>query len=137
MTQEDKKLLLKDLCARLLYGVNVSVKSKNEFINSLCSIDINGICEVNDDFYKIDNIKPYLFPLSSMTEEQLFEVQSILGKNEVKIENDFIRIVNSKRNTFSYLELEALFNWFNANHFDHRGLIKKGLAIDATNLNIY
>ena len=73
------------------------------------------------------NIKPYLFPLSSMTNEQLFEVQNILGKNEIKIENDFLRIVDSNRNTISYLEISALLEWFYKNHFDIYGLIPMGL----------
>jgi hypothetical protein len=72
-----------------------------------------------------------------MTEEQLFEVQEILGKNEIKIEDGFLRIVDSDRNTISYLEIHALLNWFYKNHFDICGLIPKGLAIDATSKNIY
>ena len=81
--------------------------------------------------------KPYLFPLSSMTKEQLFEVQEILGKNEIEIKNDFLHIIDSDRNTISYLEILVVLEWFNKNHFDYRGLIEKGLAIDTTNLNIY
>ena len=81
--------------------------------------------------------KPYLFPLSSMTKEQLFDVQEILGKNEIEIEDGFLRILDSDRNTISYLEILALLEWFYKNHFDINGLIEKGLAIDATNLNIY
>ena len=72
-----------------------------------------------------------------MTKEQLFEVQEILGKNEIEIEDGFLRILDSDRNTISYLEILALLEWFYKNHFDINGLIEKGLAIDATNLNIY
>ena len=72
-----------------------------------------------------------------MTSEQLFEVQEILGKNEIKIEDGFLRIVDSDRNTISYLEILALLEWFYKNHFDINGLIPMGLAIDATGLNIY
>jgi hypothetical protein len=85
----------------------------------------------------IESIKPYLFPISSMTAEQLFEAQEILGKNEIEIEDGFLHIVDSDRNTITYLEILALLEWFYKNHFDIYGLIPMGLAIDATNENIY
>ena len=142
MTQEEKELLLKDLCARLPYGVickdtNINVTGTLSQIGlhyDMCVLDKdNG----DSESCYILNCKPYLFPLSSMTEEQLFEVQEILGKNEIKIEDSFLRIVDSDRNTISYLEILALFEWFNKNHFDYRGLIPMGLANDATGLDIY
>ena len=138
MTQEDKDLLLKDLCARLPYEVKVQYK------DDIFTIDyISGIYEEikldTPDRYTIDisEVKPYLFPLSSITDEQLFEVQEILGKNEIKIESGFLSIVDSDRNTISYLEILTLLEWFYKNHFDVYGLIPKGLAIDCTELNIY
>ena len=143
MTQEDKELLLKDLCARLPYNVICQVEFKeNGNYNSKVML-LSGI--FTDKAYFTtkggsiysNKYKPYLFPLSSMTEEQLFEVQEILGKNEIKIEDGFIHIVDSERNTITYLEILAVLEWFNKNHFDYRGLIEKGLAIDATNLSIY
>lgn len=72
-----------------------------------------------------------------MTEEQLFEAQNILGKNEIKIDDGFLRIVDSDRNTISYSEILALLEWFYKNHFDINNLISMGLAINATGLNIY
>ena len=138
MTQENKDLLLKDLCARLPYYVKVL------YDNKVYNIDyVSGTYEeikLNDIFnytLNISVVKPYLFSLSSMTSEQLFEVQEILGKNEIKIEDGFLRIVDSDRNTISYLEILALLEWFYKNHFDINGLIPMGLAIDATGLNIY
>ena len=83
------------------------------------------------------DFKPYLFPFSSMTKEQLFEVQGILGKNEIEIEDGFLHIIDSDRNTITYLEILALLEWFYKNHFDIYGLIHMGLAIDATGLNLY
>ena len=142
MKIEDKQLLLRDLCARLPYGVickdtNINVTGTLSQIGlhyDMCVLDKdNG----DSESCYILNCKPYLFPLLSMTEEQLFEVQEILGKNEIKIEDSFLRIVDSDRNTISYLEILALFEWFNKNHFDYRGLIPMGLANDATNKNIY
>lgn len=146
ISQENKELLLRDLCARLPYGVKMLVPSwderEMEYIDRIDILySINGdnyVITVNDYYdFCIEDVKPYLFPLSSMTEEQLFEVQEILGKNEIKIEDCFLRIVDSDRNTISYLEILALLNWFYKNHFDCNGLIPKGLAIDATGLNIY
>ena len=139
MTQENKELLLKDLCTRLPYDVKVL------YDNKVYNIDyVSGTYEEIklDDSYNnytinISVVKPYLFPLSSMTSEQLFEVQEILGKNEIKIDDGFLRIVDSDRNTISYLEILALLEWFYKNHFDINDLIPMGLAIDATNLNIY
>ena len=138
MTQENKELLLKDLCARLPYDVKVL------YDNKVYNIDyVSGTYEeikLDDCFnytLNISVVKPYLFPLSSMTKEQLFEVQEIMGKNEIEIEDGFLRILDSDRNTISYLEILALLEWFYKNHFDINGLIEKGLAFDATELNIY
>ena len=138
MTQKNKELLTKDLCARLPYDVKVL------YDNKVYNIDyVSGTYEeikLNDCFnytLNISVVKPYLFSLSSMTKEQLFEVQEILGKNEIEIEDGFLHILDSDRNTITYLEILALLEWFYKNHFDINGLIEKGLAIDATNLNIY
>lgn len=143
MTQENKELLLKDLCARLPYNVICQVEFKeNGKYNSKVML-LSGI--FTDEAYFTtkggsiysNKYKPYLFPLSSMTSEQLFEVQEILGKNEIEIEDGFLSIIDSDRNTISYLEILALLEWFYKNHFDINGLIPMGLAINATGLNIY
>ena len=146
MTQEDKELLLKDLCARLPYGVKckvwyndktLDIKSTGiDFYTNTVNLDIPG-----DDNAKVyvDNIKPYLFPLSSMTEEQ--KIECFKGTdieldeyNEIwstfPISNSDIALTNLN----NWLKV---INWLNKNHFDYRGLIEKGLAIDCTNLNIY
>ena len=150
MTQEDKELLLRDLCARLPYGVRVFV-SGDDFDNyqypylltAISKFGQDSFCKIYSPIYTplgcpgIENVKPYLFPLSSMTKEQLFEVQEILGKNEIEVDDGFLHIINSDRNTISYLELLALLEWFYKNHFDIDNIIPKGLAIDATGLNIY
>ena len=150
MTQEDKQLLLKDLCARLPYGVRVFV-SGDDFDNyqypylltAISKFGQDTFCKIYSPIYTplgcpgIENVKPYLFPLSSMTSEQLFEVQEIMGKNEIEIEDGFFNIIDSSRNTITYLEILAVLEWFYKNHFDINGLIEKGLAIDATGLNIY
>jgi hypothetical protein len=156
MKQEDKILFVKDLCSRLPYGVRVCHVS-SEFSGVLHNISVLHMYEGNDDSdkpdsivdyvsdidffgdgypYEVEEFKPYLFPLSSISSEQLKEVSEILGK-DVEIFDNYMNIVEHTRNTFSYLELDALFDWFNKNHFDYRNLIEKGLAIDCTNLNIY
>lgn len=143
MTQEHKELLLKDLCARLPYNVICQVEFKeNGKYNSKVML-LSGIFTdeayftTKDGSIYSNEYKPYLFPLSSMTKEQLFEVQEILGKNEIKIEDGFLNIVDSDRNVITYLEILALLEWFYKNHFDIYGLIPMELAIDATGLNIY
>ena len=138
MTKEDKELLLKDLCARLLYNVKVLYNNKVFNVDYISAIYEEIKLDIPDNYtLDISNVKPYLFPLSSMTREQLFDVQEIIGKNEIEIEDGFLHIINSDRNTITYLEILAVFEWFYKNHFDIYGLIPMGLAIDATGLNIY
>ena len=138
MTEKEKDLLIGDLCARLPYEVKVQYK------DDIFTIDyISGIYEEikldTPDRYTIDisEVKPYLFPFSSMTREQLFEVQEMLGKNEIELGDGFLHIIDSDRNVITYLEILALLEWFYKNHFDVNNLIHMGLAIDATNLNVY
>lgn len=146
MKQEDKELLLKDLCARLPYRVKLQLYNgelDNDILNSIDTeeyIIING----KDD---IENVKPYLFPLSSMTEEQKKEYYSLADDVTIKpgqgcylgIKIHCIKLGisdNPHEEVWDYINLDAL-DWLNKNHFDYRGLIEKGLAIDATGLNIY
>lgn len=140
MTQEDKELLLKGLCARLPYGIKASyygTEEERETWDEIEGITLDGSVDIGQYSLPIERIKPYLFPLSSITKEQLFEVQEILGKNEIEVDDGFLHIINSDRNTITYLELLALLEWFYKNHFDIDNIIPKGLAIDATGLNIY
>lgn len=134
MTQEHKELLLKDLCARLPYGVKGNFQNSDDKL--LRSITIlhrylepNGMVMTGD-------IKPYLFPLSSMTEEQLYELREMFGF-EIEFGDGFIELSTFHHGRLGYLEMATLFEWFDRNHFDYRGLIPMGLAIDATGLNIY
>lgn len=119
MTQEEqKRLLLRDLCARLPYGIKVSYYGTEEEME--CWDEVEGICdrcvEVGQYGLPIERVKPYLFPLSSMTEKQ---------------ENQYREVIASSLNHYE------VYDWLNKNHFDYRGLIEKGLAIDATDKNIY
>ena len=133
MTQKDKELLLKDLCARLPYGVKV----ESVFINpdtkehKSCGIEVfdaTSILMIRDG---LGEFKPYLFPLSSMTEEQ----KTFFDDKHIDID-DILGIVA----IFAHVNCEEwieIIDWLNKNHFDYRGLIPKGLAIDATKLNVY
>jgi len=127
MKQEDKELLLKDLCARLPYGVIVSVTDGtikyDAYIESVSykNIQVSPVSDSNFTaytFYKISEIKPYLRPMSSMTDEEEEEYNSLNGY---------------EKGLFPYTE--ESFDWLNKNHFDYRGLIPKGLAIEVTKEN--
>lgn len=115
MTQEDKELLLKDICARLPYNAKVEITnpSTGTKIRKLDAIALGVVKGFANGYITDTVIKPYLFPLSSMTEKQKIELTCI-------IDSDYAQI-----------------DWYNKNHFDYRGLIPKGLALDATDLNIY
>lgn len=142
MTQEDKNLLLKDLCARLPYGVKARVY--NHWSDDIQdeTITIENLHQLIKTF-SIEDIKPYLFPLSSMTEEQFAELKVFADLTD---EGDALELVewddNYKTLEFWLEEIPSycvikIFDWLNKNHFDYRGLIPMGLANDATGLNIY
>ena len=123
MTQEDKELLLKDLCARLPYSVKINENIQGDFtVIGLTMERVFTTCETegcHNDF-PVECVKPYLFPLSSMTEEQ---------------EKEYNDLNCYELGCFPHSE-EA-FDYLTKNHFDYRYLIEKGLAIDATGLGIY
>ena len=136
MTQEDKELLLKDLCARLPYGIKVNNEIQGDFkIYGICENFVFGRNEVCHIDFDVEKIKPYLFPLSSMTEEQILAFWKIEFKDNGGFENDWDFPLYPPK-VGNHFIIEAL-DWLNRNHFDYRGLIEKGLAIDATKLNIY
>ena len=107
MTKEDKELLLKDLCARLPYGIIVNVNGNDERVDEINPFE--GTITCGFQCFDIEECKPYLRTISSMTKEEYNK----------------------------YMELQwkgfPLFDWLNAHHFDYRGLImkEKNLAIKA------
>lgn len=120
MTQEHKELLLKDLCERLPYGVKISVNNNIESLQGINVLD--NVVEYGSFLSSnIEEVKPYLFPLSNMTEEQ---------------QNEYQYITERWMYDSSYSIADSI-DWLNKNHFDYRNLINKNLAIDCTNLNIY
>ena len=149
MTKKDKDLLLKDLVGRLPYGVKVQMpiwdyndKMTIEEDATLYSVNTYGYCETVEYDVKIsvEEITPYLFPLSSMTEEQYKEWCEL---EEEPLDEILTRNANGEK--MSTLEHHLLIaksltdsiNYCYKNHFDIYGLIPKGLAKDATGLNIY
>ena len=145
MTQEDKQLLLKDICARLPYGVkmyNTSFAepqihtlfgrvSDDEFLmlETYKSVGGEDYRRVTDDVHYtgyLESIKPYLRPMSSMTME---EVKYKLSK--------FFKVINTNIEGIGYVptlnsgSAIKYINWLNENHFDYNNLIEKGLALEA------
>ena len=139
MKQEDKDLLLRDLCARLPYGVKCyKMTFKPELAEEVICMLRNGshnCVQLGTFLYRLEHIKPYLFPMSSMTEEQQKEANLFDDMDMDILSENLGRNHRNKTNiptaTYNYTD------WLNKNHFDYRGLIEKGLAIDASGLNIY
>lgn len=128
MNEKEKDLLIKDLCARLPYGIKASYYGADEECETWDEVD--GVAfdyvEIGQYSLPIERVKPYLFSMSSMTEEQWEEYQKIR----------MIDWVHGDING-TFINAGLIVDWLNTHHFDYRGLIEKGLAIDATNLNIY
>jgi hypothetical protein len=137
MTKEDTLLLYKDLCGRTTYGTKVKyddgIFTFDDFHCGIGILDPETSPKIFlSGCYYGDDIKPYLFPLSSMTEEQKEEYTFIVDyispdDSETLAEGEFI-----------YVDLiTELLHFYHKHNLDYRGLIPKGLALDATGLNIY
>lgn len=128
MNEKEKDLLIKDLCARLPYGIKASYYGAEEECETWDEVDgiAFGYVEIGQYSLPIERVKPYLFSMSSMTEEQWEEYQKIR----------MIDWVHGDING-TFINAGLIVDWLNTHHFDYRGLIEKGLAIDATGLNIY
>lgn len=132
MSKEEKELLLVDLCARLPYGVKATTTSDgwkgvytitgyaNERIYLDCPVYDEG-----DDEWLVEFIKPHLRPMSSMTEEEKNEYNRLCG---YCLEQD---AVDYNISILDRAQLVFVIDWLNSHHFDYRGLIEKGLALEA------
>ena len=159
MTKKEKDLLLQDLCGRLLYGVKIELTNScgyhHENIAKKGDITIDTLRGFNGKYFtinhdnpldwdwaeseiEVEDIKPYLFPLSSMTKKQEEEFKDLYYRFH---ESAFIFNERFAYDRYSIKDIGFypcyLQDWLNKNHFDYRGLIEKGLAKDATGLEIY
>ena len=123
MAQKEKELLLIDLYARLPYGVIVEITSDGGMVEASYDMRLDAGL-LADLLHCEDDFKPYLRPMSSMTEGEIFEF--------IKIGDSILRIGEKK--LICILSLKQM-DWLNAHHFDYRGLIEKGLAIEVTKEN--
>lgn len=127
MTQEEKELLLKDLCARIPYSLKASVKGyiEENITFDILSVTANFRVFVKNlsvrirQFVDIDAVMPYLRSMSSMTEVEKLEYTSIDNRS-YSCPQDYAHIPATDR-----------IDWLNAHHFDYRGLIEKNLALEA------
>ena len=138
MTKEEKQLLFQDLCARLPYGVKISVQSwdeeEQEYIDKvdvLYSVNRDEyIKSTNEDYdFSLEDIKPYLFPMPNADEDE--EYNKFLDEL-IEIE---LKVISGELEREYSFEFEM--NYYHKNHLDYRGLIPKGLAEDATDKNLY
>lgn len=177
MTQEEKQLLLRVLCAGLPCGVKGRVYAETTngeydmngdmiFFNSPFDVILDGINSSTEELhvvaignedtvdfiedqqtcgdpYTIEEFKPYLRPMSSMTEEEAMEVARIRGLKDilsVSLKENYIfvelddGVFGSELYTIWFNEMVTsieMLDWLNSHHFDYRGLIEKGLALEA------
>ena len=137
MCEEDKQLLLKNLCARLPYGVICSIFRVDDYGVGWRDEKLTGyLCyETAYEFYfgeiTIDNnisiIKPYLRPMSSMTEKEKGEYKSFIFDYEY---DDYWN-PGKYRDAVEVYIMDELIDWLNAHHFDYSNLIESGLALPA------
>ena len=150
MKQEEKQLLLQDLCMRLPYGVKATTTS-NGWTGTYTITGYNNdriyldcpIYDEGDDEWLVESVKPYLRPMSSMTEEEKQELERLIneklnGKDQEDDEwtpwvlHDTTGIRNSVGGErFYFDEMSFIYDWLNTHHFDYCGLIEKGLALPA------
>lgn len=132
---KSENILLIDLSARLRHGVICSVFRtddagvgwRNEKLTGYFETSYSYEFYFGEDAISIDNvdkIKPYLRLLSSITEEELEELNTLTYHNICVQDNALCGYICG-------IELEDVFDWLNAHHFDYRGLIKMGLALEA------
>ena len=137
MTQEEKQILLADLCARLPFkikGVLSFDKDKEIFTIEGYEIEKESLYLSNSEGCCVDDFKPYLRSLSSMTEEEKKELSKKYvwniwtGQIQIRYHSQGCWDDETECPTEEYI---ILFDWLNAHHFDYRGLIKEGLALEA------
>ena len=143
MAQEDKKLLLVDLSARLSYGVKVQHQHEY-YLDEIQTIEHisrqYGEIETESVLGFVDDFKPYLRSMSSMTEEEKDEMFGICTLSDCSVNSNWesvgVEIMSSNPRYGDHYSTDyKVIDWLNAHHFDYRGLIEKGLAIEVTEEN--
>ena len=131
MKQEHKELLLKDLCARLPYGVVCHIENASDFEDLLQPYDDKVSFGLLDRFrgHQFD-LKPYLRPMYSMTDEEKKEVSALLNY-EFYVDDDYALAAEDDRHRIGLDLMMIYIDWLNEHQFDYRGLIEKGLALEA------
>lgn len=150
MTQEEKDLLLKDICSRVSNGgyVKVSVESMVGFGKDCVIVDIHNLSNfVETTDFILENVKAYLRPMSSITEEEVQEIRDRLNNTSIgrtiTKENfekccDFLWFTKmSPFECVSEKMMDVVIGYLDENMFDHRGLIEKGLAIKSPKNVVY
>lgn len=143
MTEKEKELLCKDICTRLPYGVKVGTTDNDGSLKNVWDVlwyntytedvELTHSTEDANKMVDISEVKPYLFPLSSMTEEQKREYNR--RKHKIPVcRYEYGDVVSEEIELY---DSPYSFEYLIENHFDVYGLIPMGLAKDATNLNVY
>ena len=128
MTQEEKQLLLIDLCARLPHGVVIEITSDGGMVEA--SYDMKLDAELLADLlHSEDDFKPYLRPLESMTEEEK-KIMSSYGFELIPYDTGYTGFANIE-NYIDEVSFRFMEEFLNSHHFDYRGLIPMGIAFEA------
>ena len=140
MTQEQKDILLRDLCARLPYNVWVSYKTKYDDIERATILNGNYVRDIMEGTSSWVDFKPYLRPMSSMTEEEKRELQSFFpgsfGNQYLDLDKETIELYECNSTMeFDLYNSVQIVDFCKKNHLDCYGLIEKGLAIEVTDNN--
>lgn len=138
----DRLLLQKDLLGRLPYDVKVQIEDFDIDVDTIRYIDIEeNMIQPNEinDYIDIIYIKSYLRPLSSMTEKERDEIDRLNKPNGgdyiVQLSRDKQELYNNFSKVVDFKYINKIYDWLNERHFDYRGLIEKGLAIEVTEEN--
>ena len=142
MTQEQKDLVLRDLCGRLPYNVWVSYKTKYDDIERATILNGNYVRDIMEGTSSWIDFKPYLRPMSSMTEEEKRELQSFFpgsfGNQYLDLDREKIELYECDSTMELYLyDSVQIVDFCKENHLDCYGLIKYGLAISTEEYNPY
>ena len=156
MTQEQKDKLLKYLCMALPYGVKVQIQDNAGYDRKLQLSGYSlGYFYVDGDAFEEYEIKPYLRPMSSMTEEEIYDLAAIMTQglpHDIDVEQGYFKVtckelIDGLDHDIEYEfyvqdVVDGIFgikgyDWLNAHHFDYRGLIDEGLALSTDEFDPY